>query len=116
MVKKQTDEEIQKKVLTRDGKKVTRLRSFLRQSTFSGYFLRDGSTVDIINAHHHEEDLGIRFQNSGNGTVDAGMPHHKNDWGMTAKVLDAVTIMQYTYGNTIMEEIGQVKRTWSKSL
>ena len=45
-------------------------------------------TVDIINAHgaHHEEDLGIRFQNSGNGTVDAGMPHHKNDWGMTAKV------------------------------
>ena len=45
-------------------------------------------TVDIINAHgaHHEEDLGIRFQNSGNGTVDAGMPHHKNDYGMTAKV------------------------------
>tara|TARA_B100001758_G_scaffold192036_1_gene169140 strand:+ start:358 stop:1929 length:1572 start_codon:yes stop_codon:yes gene_type:complete len=62
-------------------------------------------TVDIINAHgwHHEEDLGLRFQNSGNGTVDAGMPHHKNDWGMTAKVSEcgddyAVYLWEHNHG------------------
>ena len=72
-------------------------------------------TVDIINTHHYtEEDLGIRFQNSGNGTVDAGMPHHKNDWGMTAKVRGcgddyAVYLWEHNHGGdwTTEKNIGQ---------
>ena len=72
-------------------------------------------TVDIINTHHYtEEDLGIRFQNSGNGTVDAGMPHHKNDWGMTAKVRGcgddyAVYLWEHNHGGdwTTEKNVGQ---------
>lgn len=61
-------------------------------------------TLDIINDDWGREvDLGIRFQNSGNGTVDAGMPPGKNDWGMGAKVSGcgddyAVYVWEHNHG------------------